>query len=105
MPEHTVLKAYDVAIKALRQEPKWIPCSERLPEEYGEYLITWITSQSKKPFIAICECEISNLYNFEKNRFDAVWLLEDYIKAYPDVEIIAWMPLPEPYKAESEDKE
>ena len=30
--------AFDMAIKALEQEPKWIPVSERLPEEQGHYL-------------------------------------------------------------------
>ena len=75
----------------------WIPCSERLPEEYDDYLITYTTSQSKRPFIAICEGEETREYDHERNRFKFEWLLEDYIKAYPNVEVIAWMPLPEPY--------
>lgn len=92
-------KGYEAGLNADR----WISVKDQLPEEYGEYLITWITSQSKRPFIAICECEISSTYNHEKNRFDVVWLLDDYIKAYPDVEVIAWQPLPEP--AEEGDEE
>lgn len=83
---------------------KWIPVSERLPEKYGEYLITWTTSSSKKPFISICECEETLVYNHENNRFNVEWLFDDYIKCYPDIEVIAWMPLPKPYKKESEDK-
>ena len=94
-------KGYKAGLNADR----WISVKDRLPEEYGEYLITWITSQSKRPFIAICECEISNIYNHEKNRFDAVWLLYDYIKAYPDVEVIAWMELPKPYEERSGEEE
>ena len=88
------------------QEPKtghWIPVSERLPDEYGEYLITWTTSQSKRPFIGISEGEVTSEYDHEHNRFKVEWLLEDYVKNYPDVKVIAWMPLPEPYKAESEE--
>lgn len=92
-------KGYAAGLNADR----WISVKDQLPEEYGEYLITWITSQSKRPFIAICECEISNTYNHEKNRFDVVWLLDDYIKAYPDVEVIAWQPLPEPAKVGDEE--
>lgn len=80
--------------------PDWIPCNDRLPEAYGEYLITWTTSQSKRPFIAICEGEITGEYDHENNRFKFEWLLDDYIKAYPDVEVIAWMPLPEPWGGE-----
>ncbi len=84
------------------QELKWIPVSERLPEKYGEYLITWTTSQSKQPFIGISEGEVTGEYDFEHCRFKFEWLLEDYIKAYPDVEVIAWMPLPEPHKESEE---
>lgn len=86
-------------------QPRWIPVSERLPEKYGEYLITWTTSQSKRPFIGISEGEVTGEYDHEHNRFKIEWILEDYIKAYPNVEVIAWMPLPAPYESyESEDK-
>lgn len=80
----------------------WTPVSERLPEEYGEYLITWTTSQSKRPFIGISEGEVTSEYDHEQNKFKFEWLLDNYIKNYPDVEVIAWRPLPEPYTAESE---
>ena len=89
--------AIDMAIKALEQTT-WVPVSERLPEEYGEYLITWTTSQSKRLFIGISEGEDTLEYDHEHNRFKFEWLLDDYIKAYPNVEVIAWMPLPEPFK-------
>ena len=94
------------------EKPNWIPVSERLPKEYGEYMITWTTSYSmvggKYGLLGIAEYEISGEYDHENNRFKGEWLLDDYIKEYPDVKVIAWMPLPEPYKVdpqESEDKE
>ena len=31
-------------LPSAQTEPQWIPCSEKLPEEYGEYRITWTTS-------------------------------------------------------------
>ena len=86
---------------------EWIPVSKREPEEYGEYMITWTTSHSMaggKGLIGDAEYELTNEYDHEKNRFKGEWLLPEYIQNYPDVKVIAWMPLPEPYKAESEDK-
>ncbi len=62
---------------------KWIPVSERLPEESGEYLITI----KDRTYL-----EISWFYPSNKE-----W-------SYRNAEIIAWMPLPKPYKERS-DKE
>ena len=56
---------------------KWIPVSERLPEEHGEYLVT-------------------DKYGRVTS---GLWI--GNAKRWKDV--IAWMPLPEPYKAESEE--
>ena len=33
-------EAKKMAIKALETQPQWIPCSERLPDESGKYLVT-----------------------------------------------------------------
>jgi len=78
-------------------EQKWIPCSERLPEEYGEYQITWTTSAYGKRFIGDSEYEITTEWDYENDRFKGEWLLPDYIKDHSDIKVIAWMPLPEPY--------
>ena len=79
-------------------EQQWIPCSERLPDEYGEYRITWATSASKKLFVGDSEYEITSEWDDEHYRFKGRWLLDDYIKNYPDVKVIAWKPIEEPYR-------
>jgi hypothetical protein len=82
-------EALDVAIKALEQEPKWIPVSEKLPEEGKEVLTC-----SNGVFI-----EIQSLENSHGNIY---W--ENQNGDWSDIdEVIAWMPLPKPYKAESEE--
>lgn len=76
----------------------WIPCSERLPEENGEYRITWKTSYAPgKRFIGDAEYAPGFEWDDAHDKFFSEWLLEDYVKAYPDVEVTAWKPLEEPY--------
>ena len=87
---------FEAGRKAGAQE--WIPCKVRLPEEYGEYRITWVTSASKKRFIGDSEYEVTSVWDEEQKGFKGEWLLDDYIKNYPDVKVIAWKPLEEPYK-------
>ena len=45
----------------------WILCSERLPEEYGEYLVTY-KSDGEQILMDIIEYETSFEYDHEKNR-------------------------------------
>ena len=97
-------EATQMAIEALEQEKtncsefpnNWIPCSERLPEEYGEYLVTY-KSDGKQIFMDIIEYEMSYEFDHEKNRFKGIWLFADDWQAL-DSEVIAWMPLPKPYQ-------
>ena len=72
-------------------QPRWIPCEERLPEEQDEYLVTWVTKRySGKRLVGIGI--------FEYDLSEDNWLFDDYMNAYVDATVTAWMPLPEPYK-------
>lgn len=65
----------------------WIPCSERLPSESGNYLIT-----------------VADL-RFGHNGEHTVTMADFYAKAKKwnsIVDVYAWMPLPKPYREESE---
>ena len=79
-------EALKIAIKALEQ--RWIPVSERMPEEHKDVLTCGLGG-----FIEI--------QSFE-NAYDGYW--ENQNGAWSDLdEVAAWMPLPEPYRAESEE--
>ena len=91
-------EALEMAIKALEKEPKWIPVSERLPEksEYGKVLVTYIPSGGtlwKKVIIA----HYSVLMGIAKPSFHVG---EVGKKSFQNIteQVIAWMPLPQPYK-------
>lgn len=73
-------EAKRMAIKALEAQ-QWIPCSERLPEKDGKYLVT------HRKF-----GKLEATWNIFYGGDHASWLWND--------EIIAWMPLPEPWKGE-----
>ena len=78
-------EAFNVAIQALESQPKWIPTSERLPEESGEYIITIANYEP--------HTETSWFYENEK-----VW-------SHKNADVSAWMPLPQPYKeGDNDDK-
>jgi hypothetical protein len=72
-----VEEALNMAISALTEQ-RWIPCSERLPEERQEILATTTD-----------------------NAWGDVVIIRTYYKEMHK-SVIAWMPLPEPYR---EDKE
>jgi hypothetical protein len=73
-------------VKQIEPEQKWIPVSERLPEDSYAVLV-WCP-------------ERKNIYcaYLEKEQW---WIFGAFVQIVPN-EVVAWMPLPEPYKAESE---
>lgn len=76
------------------EQTRWIPVSEKLPEE-NEYI-----GDVCKYYLIQDEygdMHVAHLSNVG-------WIPMDSLKAISN-EVIAWMPLPEPYKGESEDAE
>ena len=70
---------------------RWIPVSERLPENSGRYLAYIVNKHDDKlQYIMTCDYSVDGYWNW-----------------FPDDEtacdnVIAWMQLPQPYKEESE---
>lgn len=108
--------------------PKWIPCSERMPENETEVEITCVRhyigagdEQKERCFTArafyidgTITTEDSNFvweevynwaYDEEKDAYiipEGWWEYITFSEEFGavDAEVIAWMPLPEPYKGE-----
>ena len=78
-------------------EPHWIPVTERLPEEkdagilkklgtskHSEYVLATVEVKGERMTVTACT-------------YDGKW--DWNMKyAFPDYKIVAWMPLPDPYK-------
>lgn len=85
---------------------KWIPVSERLPEKNGPYLVTQKATFTDYVYISAIGYA-HNLYDVDEYDFADKkrpgWYEYDSEWGYQELDgVIAWMPLPEPYKAESE---
>ena len=91
-----------LAISALIQQLTggWIPVSERLPEENGHYLVTyheWSKGEYLPKFDFTCE----KILRFYRGEFKMPVCCNDKIEQDIGREVIAWMPLPEPYREEA----
>lgn len=85
-------------IKALPSAQQWTPCSEELPEAGVRYQVTFESGE-------VGYADFRNkIFLLDGSVKENVWEIERYYEE--DGEVIAWMPLPDPYKAErSEDGE
>ena len=89
-------------VPTAQPEQRWIPCSERLPEEYGEFLVT-MTEKAKAKDLGF---DIDETY-IRKMRYNSNgWQLPRHIPSWINEavkdEVLAWMPLPELYQEEGE---
>jgi len=80
---------YELAISALTQQLNngWIPVSERLPDKGGYYLVG-TRYETPRVMIGFYYAELK-IWNY--------WMSQ-----LPIQSVIAWQPLPEPYKEETE---
>lgn len=87
----------------LEEAHRWIPVSERLPEKEGDYLTTVNGIVSTHHAI---RAFTNNLYKVDKYDFCAkkrpgFYFLDHEYGYIEETDVIAWMPLPEMYNAES----
>ena len=73
------MDAFDEYVES--NEPHWIPVTERLPKEDGSYLVSGKWGSGKE---SVGDCEFS----VEDGYFQTAW----------NFDVLAWMPLPEPFK-------
>ena len=107
----------DDAIEIVKQEEEqynngWIPCSLRLPEECAPVNVTWINRKPESYYAKIKDVPFSATavyYNSKWYWYSSTCV--DYLREYgkndfdlvdKDIDIIAWMELPQPYQPKGE---
>lgn len=93
------LEALRMAVRALEEKPRWIPCAERLPEMHEE--VDYTGRQEESDLVLVCDAgELHPQVHVGRcSRIgDKVWWMTREWKVLDKV--TAWMPLPEAYSGE-----
>ncbi|MCR4674062.1 MAG: DUF551 domain-containing protein [Lachnospiraceae bacterium] len=93
-------------IEVLKQEQKteWIPVSERLPDKGGQYLVTlhFSTHDVIDVISYARNLYLVDEYDFSDKKRPGWFDYDSEYGYYERGDVIAWQPLPEPYKVEME---
>ena len=93
---HTEADA-ETRLMSLEPENDWIPCSERLPEEKDAGILKKLGTEKRSEYVLATVEVKGERMTITACTYDGKW--DWNMKyAFPDYKVVAWMPLPEPYR-------
>ena len=113
LPNIAVSRENFEKMRPAQPEQRWIPCSERLPEDIRPVIVTWKNTDPKSYYQYIVGKRFTGTACYKNGKW--YWYsstTEDMLAEYgrydseefdEAIECIAWMPLPEPYKGGEQD--
>lgn len=84
-----------------QQETKWIPVTERLPEENSFVLVTIVPGTVTDAGTSLVYDTLMAHYSIEDGE-DKKFQITGFGDVFLNEEVIAWQPLPEPYEEDEE---
>lgn len=87
--------------KPAQPEKRWIPCSEELPKENGHYLVTFHQTATEEDLgFDMDDTDVRKMRYDTKHGWRTPRHIPSWINDAVVSTVLAWMPLPEPYKEE-----
>lgn len=87
-------------LPSAQPEQRWIPCSERLPKENGHYLVTFHQTATEEDLgFDMDDTDVRKMRYDTKHGWRTPRHIPSWINDAVVSTVLAWMPLPEPYKA------
>lgn len=89
-------KTYVEQLPSAQPEQRWVPCSERLPNKFGEMIVTFVPAAGTL-WTRVIIAHYTNLMGIAKPCF---WIGNVGKNDFANItsQVVAWMPLPEPYR-------
>ena len=98
--KEAVEEAKNAVLSVIKPEPHWTPCSEELPKENGHYLVTFHQTATEEDLgFDMDDTDVRKMRYDTKHGWRTPRHIPSWINDAVVSTVLAWMPLPEPYKA------
>ena len=97
--KEAVEEAKNAVLSVIKSEPHWTPCSEELPKENGHYLVTFHQTATEEDLgFDMDDTDVRKMRYDTKHGWRTPRHIPSWINDVVVSTVLAWMPLPEPYK-------